>query len=103
MPVKGAVTKADTTYTVTADVAGVAIDKLVMNQKLEANTLKVVATMPAIRSRATSRSTAGGLAGLSQADRGRRRHQAAGDPGRCEPVIFWDRFGPAVSGAIPVR
>ena len=36
-------TKADTTYTVTADLAGFAADKLVMNQKLEANTLKVVA------------------------------------------------------------
>ena len=43
MPVKGALTKADTTYTVTADLGGFAADKLVMNQKLEANTLKVVA------------------------------------------------------------
>ena len=37
LPVKGALTKADTTYTVTADLAGFAADKLVMNQKLEAN------------------------------------------------------------------
>ena len=36
-------TKADTTYAVTADLGGFAADKLVMNQKLEANTLKVVA------------------------------------------------------------
>ena len=36
-------TKADTTYTVTADLAGFAADKLVMNQKLESNTLKLVA------------------------------------------------------------
>jgi len=43
MPVKGALTKADTTYGVTADINGFAADKLVMNQKLEANTLKVVA------------------------------------------------------------
>ena len=43
MPVKGALTKADTTYTVTADLGGFAADKLVMNQKLEANTLKIVA------------------------------------------------------------
>ncbi|QDW39107.1 hypothetical protein FFI89_019305 [Bradyrhizobium sp. KBS0727] len=43
MPVKGALTKADTTYTVTADVGGFAADKLVMNQKMEASTLKVVA------------------------------------------------------------
>ena len=43
LPVKGALTKADTTYAVTADLNGFAADKLVMNQKLEANALKVVA------------------------------------------------------------
>ncbi|CCE02988.1 DUF3971 domain-containing protein [Bradyrhizobium sp. STM 3809] len=43
MPVKGELTKADTNYTVTADLSGFAADKLVMNQKLEANTLKIVA------------------------------------------------------------
>ncbi len=43
MPVKGSLTKADTTYSVTADLAGFAADKLVMNQKLESNTLKLVA------------------------------------------------------------
>ena len=43
MPVTGSMTKADTTYTVMADLAGFAADKLVMNQKLEANTLKLVA------------------------------------------------------------
>ena len=43
LPVKNALTKADTTYNVAADLSGFAADKLVMNQKLEANTLKVVA------------------------------------------------------------
>jgi hypothetical protein len=43
MPVTGSMTKADTTYTVLADLAGFAADKLVMNQKLESNTLKLVA------------------------------------------------------------
>lgn len=43
MPVVGALSKADTTYSVTADLGGFAADKLVMNQKLEANTLKIVA------------------------------------------------------------
>lgn len=43
MPVKGELTKADTTYSVTADLSGFSADRLVMNQKLEANTLKVVA------------------------------------------------------------
>jgi hypothetical protein len=43
MPVTGSLTKADTAYAVTADLGGFAADKLVMNQKLEATTLKVVA------------------------------------------------------------
>src|SRR3954471_12822537 len=43
MPVTGSMTKADTTYAVTADLAGFAADKLVMNQKLESNVLKVLA------------------------------------------------------------
>src|SRR5215470_8977676 len=43
MPVKGELTKESTTYAVTADLNGFAAEKLVMSQKLEANTLKVVA------------------------------------------------------------
>ena len=44
MPVKGALTKVDTTYAVTADLNGFSADKLVMNQKLEANSLRLVAS-----------------------------------------------------------
>ena len=43
LPIKRELTKADTTYAITADLSGFAADRLVMNQKLEANTLKVVA------------------------------------------------------------
>ncbi|WP_045001052.1 DUF3971 domain-containing protein [Bradyrhizobium sp. LTSP857] len=43
LPVKGELTKTDTVYAVTADLNGFAADKLVMNQKLEANNLKIVA------------------------------------------------------------
>jgi hypothetical protein len=43
MPIKSELTKADTTYSVAADIANVAVDKLVMGQKLEAGTLKVLA------------------------------------------------------------
>jgi hypothetical protein len=44
MPVKGELTKADTTYAVNADLNGFSADKLVMNQKLEANALKIIAS-----------------------------------------------------------
>lgn len=43
LPIKRELTKADTTYSVSADLNGFAADRLVMNQKLEANSLKVVA------------------------------------------------------------
>jgi hypothetical protein len=43
LPIKPELTKADTTYAITADLGGFAADRLVMNQKLEANTLKVIA------------------------------------------------------------
>lgn len=43
LPIKRELTKADTTYSVTADLGGFAADRLVMNQKLEANALKIVA------------------------------------------------------------
>jgi Protein of unknown function len=43
MPVKGELTKENTTYAVTADLNGFSADKLVMSQKLEANTLKITA------------------------------------------------------------
>ncbi|HEU4805604.1 MAG TPA: DUF3971 domain-containing protein, partial [Nitrobacter sp.] len=43
LPIRRQLTKEDTTYSITADLAGFAAERLVMNQKLEANTLKVVA------------------------------------------------------------
>ena len=44
MPLRGELSKADTTYNVTADLSGFSADKLVMNQKLEANSLRIVAS-----------------------------------------------------------
>src|ERR1700694_2379341 len=43
LPIKRELTKADTTYAITADLGGFSADHLVMNQKLEANALKVIA------------------------------------------------------------
>jgi hypothetical protein len=43
LPIKRELTKADTTYAITADLGGFAADRLVMNQKLEASALKVIA------------------------------------------------------------
>lgn len=43
MPLKKELTKEDTVYTVTADLNHVSVDKLVMDQRLEGNNLKLVA------------------------------------------------------------
>ncbi|HEY0330590.1 MAG TPA: DUF3971 domain-containing protein [Rhodopseudomonas sp.] len=43
MPIKRELTKADTSYNISADVSNFSADKLVMNQKLEATALKVLA------------------------------------------------------------
>ena len=43
MPIQHELTKADTTYSVTADLKDFSADKLVMNQKVEANLLKIAA------------------------------------------------------------
>ncbi|MBY0381986.1 MAG: DUF3971 domain-containing protein [Xanthobacteraceae bacterium] len=43
MPLKNALTKEDTKYAVSVDVGGLSVDKLAMNQKVEASALKVVA------------------------------------------------------------
>lgn len=43
LPIKREMTKADTVYTINADLTAFSGEKMVMNQKLEANTLKVMA------------------------------------------------------------
>jgi hypothetical protein len=43
MPLKRELTKQDTTYTIAADLNNVSIDKLVMNQRLDGNNLKLIA------------------------------------------------------------
>lgn len=43
MPLKNELTKHDTAYTVNADLNNVSVDKLVMDQRLEANNLKLIA------------------------------------------------------------
>jgi hypothetical protein len=44
LPIKSDLTRADTNYTINVELGGFSADKLVMNQKLEANALKVVAS-----------------------------------------------------------
>jgi hypothetical protein len=104
LPVKKALTKADTTYTVAADLNGFAADKLVMNQKLEASTLKVVANNAGYQVRGDVKIN-GQLASLDY------RKPAEGDADVKLAATLDDAsrtrlgldLGPAVSGAIPIK
>jgi hypothetical protein len=104
MPVKGSMTKADTTYAVTADLSGFAADKLVMNQKLEANTLKVVANNSGYQVKGDVKIN-GQPASLDYrkangADADIRLQATLDDASRARLGID---LGSAVSGSIPVK
>jgi len=104
MPVKGALTKADTAYTVTADLGGIAVDKLVMNQKLEANTLKLVANNAGYQVKGDVKIN-GQAASLdyrkpTEGDADIKLQATLDDASRARLGID---LGPAVSGAVPVK
>ena len=104
LPVKGALTKADTTYSVTADLSGFAVDKLVMNQKLEANTLKVVANNAGYQVRGDVKIN-GQQASLdyrkpNEGDADIKLSATLDDASRARLGLD---LGPAVSGAIPIK
>ena len=104
MPVTGSMTKADTNYSVTADLAGFAADKLVMNQKLEANALKVLANNAGYQVKGDVKIN-GQPASLdyrkpSEGDADIRLQATLDDASRQRLGID---LGPAVSGSIPIK
>jgi len=104
LPVKSPLTKADTTYSVAADINGFAADKLVMNQKMEASALKVVANNAGYQVRGDVKIN-GQQASLDY------RKPAEGDADVKLAATLDDAsrarlgldLGPSVSGAIPVK
>ena len=104
MPVTGSMTKADTNYTVMADLAGFAADKLVMNQKLESNTLKLVANNAGYQVKGDVKIN-GQPASLdyrkaNEGDADIRLQATLDDAGRQRLGID---LGTAVTGAIPIK
>jgi hypothetical protein len=104
MPIKRELTKADTTYTIAADLGGFAADKLVMNQKLEANTLKVTANNQGYQVKGDVRIN-GQAASLdyrkpNEGDADIKVQATLDDASRAR--LGFD-LGPAVSGAIPIK
>lgn len=104
LPIKRELTKADTTYTVTADLGGFAADKLVMNQKLEANVLKVVANNAGYQVKGDVKIN-GQPASLdyrkpAEGDADIKLQATLDDTGRARLGLD---LGPAISGALPVK
>jgi hypothetical protein len=104
LPIKRELTKADTTYAITADLSGFAADRLVMNQKLEANTLKVIANNQGYQVKGDVKIN-GQAATLdyrkpSEGDADVKLQATLDDASRAR--LGFD-LGPAVSGAIPIK
>jgi Protein of unknown function len=104
LPIKRALTKADTTYAITADLGGFAADKLVMNQKLEAEKLKVVANNQGYQVKGDVKIN-GQMASLdyrkpNDGDADIKLQATLDDSSRAR--LGFD-LGPAVSGAIPIK
>src|SRR3954449_5173375 len=104
LPIKRELTKADTTYAITADVGGFAADKLVMNQKLEANTLKVSANNQGYQVKGDVRIN-GQPASLdyrkpSEGDADVKLQATLDDTSRARLGLD---LGPAISGALPIK
>jgi hypothetical protein len=104
LPIKRELTKADTTYAITADLGGFAADRLVMNQKLEANTLKVIANNQGYQVKGDVKIN-GQQATLdyrkpSEGDADVKLQATLDDASRTR--LGFD-LGPAVSGAIPIK
>jgi hypothetical protein len=104
MPLKRELTKADTTYAITADLSGFAADRLVMNQKLEANTLKLIANNQGYQVKGDVKIN-GQQASLdyrkpNEGDADVKLQATLDDASRAR--LGFD-LGPAASGAIPVK
>jgi hypothetical protein len=104
LPIKRELTKADTTYAITADLGGFAADKLVMNQKLEANALKVVANNAGYQVKGDVKIN-GQPASLdyrkpAEGDAEIKLQATLDDTSRARLGLD---LGPAISGALPVK
>ena len=104
LPIKHEIARAEINYTVTADLGGFAADRLMMNQKVEANALKVVANNQGYQVKGDVKIN-GQAASLDY------RKQNDGDADiklsatldEASRARFGFDLGPAVSGSIPVK
>ena len=104
LPIKREITRADTTYTITADLGGFGADRVVMNQKLEANALKVVANNQGYQVKGdvkiNGQPASLDYRKLNDGDADIKLQSTLDDASRAR--LGFD-LGPAVSGAIPIK
>ncbi|MDB5620132.1 DUF3971 domain-containing protein, partial [Tardiphaga sp.] len=104
MPIKGELTKADTSYTINADLTNFAGDKMVMGQKLEANALKITANNQGYQVKGDVKIN-GQAAALdyrkpTDGDADVRLQATLDDASRAR--LGFD-LGPSVTGAVPIK
>jgi hypothetical protein len=104
LPIKRELSKADTTYAITADLGGFAADRLVMNQKLEADKLKIVANNQGYQVKGDVRIN-GQAASLdyrkpNEGDADIKLQATLDDASRAKLGLD---LGPAVSGSVPIK
>jgi len=104
LPIKRQITRADTTYAITADLGGFVADRIVMNQKMEANALKVVANNQGFQVKGDVKIN-GQPASLdyrkpNEGDADIKLAATLDDASRARLGLD---LGPAVSGSIPIK
>src|SRR5579863_5342286 len=104
LPIKRELTRADTTYAITADLGGFAADRVVMNQKLEANALKVVANNQGYQVKGDVKIN-GQAASLDyrKSNEGDADIKLTATLDEASRARFGFDLGPAVSGSMPVK
>lgn len=104
MPIVGELTKTNTTYAVTADLTGFSAEKMVMNQKLEANSLRIVANQQGYQVKGDVKINGQGATldyrKPADGDADIRLNATLDDASRARLGLD---LGPAVSGSIPIK
>jgi hypothetical protein len=104
LPVKRDIARSDTTYSVTADLGGFAADRLMMNQKLEANTLKVLANNQGYQVKGEVKINGqAAVLDYRKANEGEADIKLQATLDDASRARFGFDLGPAASGSIPVK
>ena len=104
LPIKREIARSETSYTVTADLGGFSADKLMMNQKVEANSLKVVANNQGYQVKGDVKINGQpALLDYRKQNDGDADIKLQATLDEASRAKFGFDLGPAISGSIPVK